>query len=213
MNDLKNIYSNDKICFIVLNPYFCQYNELGEAVLKDGNLIENIYKNNGYKCFKIIDESIETFKNIYSKLLSLNLHDLIIYYSGHGTQIDDKENSEEDGLDECLLFKDGLIVDDYLSEKLHNTQCQNILFIFDCCHSGTLIDNDLEIDLNKITSISGCKDSEFSVQFKHNGIFTYNIDEYKNLSLKEIIEKTNKKTKKYNQHIQMCGNRKYLFIE
>ena len=209
--DKLNIDKNDKVCLMICNPYFddCD-NELGKRVIEDGKLIEKIYLNKNYKVFNIVDASKEIFKDIYKKAMTIELEDFVVYYSGHGTNIPDDEGSEEDGQDECLVFKDGLITDDYLSSKFENCVCKEIFFIFDCCHSGTLADiehlkqNNINL---KVSSISGCADNECSVQLRNNGIFTYYINRYQNQPIKDIITKTNSFTSKYNQHLQIGGLR------
>jgi uncharacterized caspase-like protein len=77
------------------------------------------------------------------------------YFSGHGMQIKDLEGDELDGLDECICAMDyrgdqqyqdcntpGLIVDDTMHEIMVEPlppQCR-LTAIFDCCHSGTILD-------------------------------------------------------------------------
>lgn len=208
-----NMNEGDKVCLIVCNPYFSQKIELGQPVVEDCKLIEKIYLNHDYKCFNIVDASKEDFKKAYKKAIATKLEDFVLYYSGHGIGVEDEENSEEDGKDECLVFKDGYIADDYLSSKFEKCVCKEILFIFDCCHSGTLADTEHlrehEINLN-VTSISGCADDECSIQLRNNGIFTYHINHYQELPLKEIIEKTNLKTQRFKQHLQISGTREVL---
>lgn len=209
------ISKDDKVCLIVCNPYFGETFELGQAVIEDGKLINSIFTKHGYKCFNIVDSSKEEFKKLYSKAMLTELKDFVVYYSGHGTSVYDSEHSEDDGQDECLVFKDGLVADDYLSSKFETSKCKEIFFIFDCCHSGTLADIEHLKEHNislKVSSISGCADSECSLQLRNNGIFTYHINEYQDLPISEIVKKTNLKTSRYNQHIQIGGNRNMLFV-
>lgn len=207
--------NKNKVCLIVCNPYYGKSYELGNAVIEDGLLIQKIYSKHGYKCIKLFEESKEVFKKYYSEYMLKELDDFVVYYSGHGTNIYDEEHSEEDNQDECLVFNDGLITDDYISSKFETSKCKEIFFIFDCCHSGTLADiehlKEHNIDL-KVSSISGCADSECSLQLRNNGIFTYHINEYQDLPISEIVKKTNLKTSRYNQHIQIGGNRNMLFV-
>lgn len=73
---------------------------------------------------------------------------VVLHYSGHGSQMTDREGDEPDGLDETILPSDTGrgeaenrdITDDEirlwllrLTEKTHN-----VTLVFDCCHSGTL---------------------------------------------------------------------------
>ncbi|KAJ7354429.1 peptidase C14, caspase domain-containing protein [Mycena albidolilacea] len=69
---------------------------------------------------------------------------LCFYYAGHSTQRPNKRsNSEEDGLDECMISLDGeLIVDN----ELHDTLVRplpagsRLVAILDTCNSGSLLD-------------------------------------------------------------------------
>jgi hypothetical protein len=76
---------------------------------------------------------------------------VVIYYSGHGSQIPDEEGDEEDGYDETIVpcdagpdrgkRKDVLdISDDEISAMLDELakRTKNINLFFDSCHSGTV---------------------------------------------------------------------------
>jgi len=69
---------------------------------------------------------------------------VFFYYSGHGTQVKDKNSDEEDGLDEAMVLHDidgktqqGLYVDDDFGADLKNIPSQNMVVMVDACHSGT----------------------------------------------------------------------------
>jgi hypothetical protein len=116
-----------------------------------------------------------------------NISQLVIYYSGHGTQIRDTTGDEADGMDECLVPSDyiesGFITDDVFSERLWSKLTINtkVTCIFDCCNSGTIFDlpfiyeppdrlvRDPKLKNDKFTrplplilSISGCRDPQTS---------------------------------------------------
>jgi hypothetical protein len=76
---------------------------------------------------------------------------VLIYFSGHGSQIKDTNNDEADGADEVLLLADSFVdfnenksqlnnvlVDDELYALLQQIPSQNLLLIVDACHSGTV---------------------------------------------------------------------------
>lgn len=114
------------------------------------------------------------------------LTQVVIYYSGHGTQILDKNGDEEDGMDECLVPSDfmeqGFIIDDIFFERVWSKLplTVNVTCIFDCCNSGTIFDlpyrydgklfqRDKKIPPQKLTTplplivtISGCRDPQTS---------------------------------------------------
>ncbi|MFC2132864.1 caspase family protein [Bacteroidota bacterium] len=68
---------------------------------------------------------------------------LIIFFSGHGTQIADTDEDEEDGLDECLVPYDfnsndasSVIIDDLFAYWIKNLKSERVMIIFDNCYSG-----------------------------------------------------------------------------
>ena len=71
---------------------------------------------------------------------------LFLHFSGHGTQVEDKNSDEDDGMDEAICPVDysvsGLIIDDLLFQLSAGTikKGVNMVCLFDCCHSGTMMD-------------------------------------------------------------------------
>lgn len=68
---------------------------------------------------------------------------VIIFFSGHGTQLPDSDGDEPDGLDECLVPYDfdtkdfsTAIIDDLFAYWIRNLRSNKILIIFDNCFSG-----------------------------------------------------------------------------
>ena len=75
---------------------------------------------------------------------------VLFYFSGHGSQIPDRNGDEEDKSDEALVLHDvrvvqesgrktlkGVLVDDRFHQLLGKMRSRNILVLLDCCHSGT----------------------------------------------------------------------------
>jgi hypothetical protein len=68
---------------------------------------------------------------------------VVFHYSGHGSQVQDLNGDEEDGLDETLVPYDGRtsgvpdIVDDELDAIFAKLRTNNVLIVLDSCHSGT----------------------------------------------------------------------------
>ena len=71
---------------------------------------------------------------------------LFLHYSGHGGQVADTDGDEEDGMDETLVPLDyqsaGQITDDELHLLLVAPMPEGVKMtcVFDCCHSGTILD-------------------------------------------------------------------------
>lgn len=95
------------------------------------------------------------------------------HYSGHGLQIPDQSNDEEDGLDECFVPIDyntsGVVKDDIIYQKfikyVKNIPNLHLRIFIDCCHSGTIIEG-IKGAKADIAIISGCQDSEKAVEMK-----------------------------------------------
>jgi hypothetical protein len=76
---------------------------------------------------------------------------VLLYYSGHGTQIPDENGDEPDGADEVVTMHDlratrrngkatldGVLVDDDLARLLAKIPSRKVLVLIDACHSGTI---------------------------------------------------------------------------
>lgn len=136
-----------------------------------------------------------TRNNILSHLKDLindsgNLTEILVHYSGHGSQIRDTTGEEEDGMDEVIVPIDyktsGFIVDKEIYQIIKKSKCKTLL-IFDCCHSGTICDLQWSfeykdenrgfsktLNVNKyiynpyILCLAGCKDSQTSADSYSN---------------------------------------------
>ncbi|MBW2410977.1 MAG: caspase family protein, partial [Deltaproteobacteria bacterium] len=79
---------------------------------------------------------------------------VLIYFSGHGSQVPDENNDEKDQFDEVLLLHDvsliqrhgrqtltGVLHDDHFNRLLSRIQSRNIMVFLDACHSGSATRN------------------------------------------------------------------------
>jgi Caspase domain/Domain of unknown function (DUF4384) len=68
---------------------------------------------------------------------------VVVHFSGHGSQVQDLNGDEDDGLDETIVPYDGRtegvpdIVDDELDEIFSHLRSSTVLIVLDSCHSGT----------------------------------------------------------------------------
>jgi len=98
-----------------------------------------------------LDKTLTTIENWLVKGTQKNER-VILYFSGHGTQIDDINDDEIDGADEVLAMHDfsrvvtatgkarvkGVLVDDQLNALLNKIPSQQIFVLVDACNSGTV---------------------------------------------------------------------------
>ena len=69
----------------------------------------------------------------------------LVYFSGHGTSMVDRNNDEADNRDEALVMYEasggdtrGLLIDDDLGRLLRGLKAKQIYLFIDACHSGTV---------------------------------------------------------------------------
>jgi len=129
-----------------------------------------------------------TATNIMRQLLSVihgsdGVDEFWLHYSGHGSQMNDRNGEELDGKDEIIIPIDyrtkGVINDDLLKQVAQHLTCKTIM-VFDCCHSGTICDLPYHYDViehkmkhvvqnsvgcknKEIYKISGCRDNQVSL--------------------------------------------------
>ena len=148
---------------------------------------------------------------------SKNAKLIVVFYSGHGTQIPDEigKDFEIDGKDECWVLSDykskGVFSDDKLKTQFLNKLSSgiNVLVISDSCHSGSMADlswtynsSNKKINNTKtkvdnlkpnIWQISGCLDSQYSEEMAINGrvcgALTHCMNEFllKGKKIKDIL--------------------------
>ncbi|KAF9261144.1 hypothetical protein L218DRAFT_961845, partial [Marasmius fiardii PR-910] len=94
------------------------------------------------------DNMIEEMQNLVNGATAGDR--FFFHYSGHATQVHNKDNKEEDGMDECIIPCDcvgspedpKLIKDDVLKKILVDSlpTGSHLVAIFDSCHSASLLD-------------------------------------------------------------------------
>jgi len=184
------------------------------------NYLSNKYNFTSNNLCLLTDTTIvkPTKQNILKKYKDLLINakpgeKLFFTYSGHGSYMQDLNNDELDKKDELLITIDNqyisddelkTIIDEYLPDGV------NLFVIFDCCHSGTLMDlkynylagnEDLIINetiketKSNVFLISGCFDSQTSadafIDNKFQGALTWcflkTLNENNNLTWKDLL--------------------------
>lgn len=130
---------------------------------------------------------LRELNNIVQK--SNSAAEIWIHYSGHGSQVVDKNHDEKNGYDSCIVpvdfLTEGFIIDDDILKFIQKIKCPAVI-LSDSCHSGTVCDlpysieylygtkfrytknNNVSIPNPKIIMMSGCKDNQTSADFYDN---------------------------------------------
>ncbi len=165
----------------------------------------------------IINELIKILNNAKST-------DTVFFsFSGHGTQTADLNGEEKDGNDEIIVPLDfKYIKDDELSSLIVKNLKSGVKFfaLFDCCHSGSMLDLDSIKTDKDITMISGCLDSQTSadafIDKKSQGAMTWSflqtLKVNKNIGLNDLVENMNTllKNDNYSQRPQLATSSKVV---
>jgi hypothetical protein len=122
-----------------------------------------------------------------------------VLYSGHGSNVVDRNGDEADGRDEMIITSDlkGILDDDLKAIIQTNLKKDVTLFaMFDCCFSGTILDlryqyldslnydtfteNSTQLETaGNVLMISGCTDNQTSadanINSKYQGAMTWSM--------------------------------------
>ena len=147
---IKYIMSKKALC-IGINYKGTQNALLG--CINDVYNVQNYLKKQGYSNFTIItdDTAVKPTKNNIFDALNNFVNSLssgdtgVIWYSGHGTRVKDRNGDEISGFDSCICPIDfqtaGFIVDDDINNILKKVVYgANLNVVFDSCNSGTACD-------------------------------------------------------------------------
>ena len=187
MPEIKNT-KNHSALLIGIN-YFGTNNEL-YGCINDTNSIKLLISSYNFQKITILTDNIEkkpTRNNILAEFKNLLIDSksgdvLLLFYSGHGSYILDKNNNEKTGKDQLIVPCDfNGIIDDELKNiiQLNLKKDVTLIALFDCCHSGTILDLKYQymdsLDNNNYTEnanenettgnvimISGCNDIQTS---------------------------------------------------
>ena len=141
-------------------------------LFKENNIIQLINKNARKK--SIITELESWVKKTAKKPADL----FIVYFSGHGSKIDDKyylicnDTTNED------LDNSGLAGDDFVA-RLKSIQCNKMLVLLDCCHAEGMSVTHIPFDEKSFEEIknrvilTACAKDQVSYLSKPVSIFTY----------------------------------------
>ena len=137
---------------------YAQFDEKLDGVSLDIDMMREFAHLLGFKdqAIKVLEHEYASTEKVHSAIENWLINGVgpqdrvLFYFSGHGSQIPDENNDENDQFDEVLLLYDvairaqsrprtltGVLVDDDLNTMLARMQSRNILVILDACHSGS----------------------------------------------------------------------------
>lgn len=165
--------------------------------INDVDHIVELLSAHGYECVTLTDSKTTpsdrqpTCENILRWLVKLveatgEKDTLFVHFSGHGTW--KYSASEDDHRDELICAIDGVIVDDVLAKVVKPIKGKCFM-LFDCCHSGTIVDIPISYDKKEIVGgkewdchivmMSGCRDPQYSadawIAGKRQGALTWSF--------------------------------------
>ncbi len=153
-----------------------------QGCVNDANRMRKTLKNKyGYTNVTVLTDDHITFSynilQILDEIVSSGCKNMFFQYSGHGTQVHDHDRDENDGKDEALYSKYGVIItDDEIYREIERVRKgSKLVLVIDACHSGTMIDlpfqlvNDKALRINHnhvegdVICITGCRDDQVSM--------------------------------------------------
>ena len=137
---------------------YAQFEEKLNGVSLDIGMMREIVHLMGFKSheIKVLEHEYASAAAVYDAIETWLINGagpddrVLFYFSGHGSQIPDENNDENDHFDEVLLLYDtalgekhgrqtlkGVLLDDHMNQMLARMKSRNILVILDACHSGS----------------------------------------------------------------------------
>ncbi len=147
-----SIRAEDKALLIGIGDY--EAASYLPGIHKDVSMMETVVQKLGYQNVEVLLNHQVTYQRLIKALKSLprgiTANDrVLIYFSGHGTQVPDDNADESDKLDEVLVAHDAqftqtrenplknVLRDDEFGELLAAIPSRNIYVFIDACNSGT----------------------------------------------------------------------------
>eukprot|EP00931_Biecheleriopsis_adriatica_P100683 TRINITY_DN75940_c0_g1_i1.p1 TRINITY_DN75940_c0_g1~~TRINITY_DN75940_c0_g1_i1.p1 ORF type:complete len:424 (+),score=107.80 TRINITY_DN75940_c0_g1_i1:72-1274(+) len=157
----------------------------------DGNNFSQLCQTCGVQDVEKMYDNMATKENVKKKVKEMSSRVkpddyFIFYYSGHGSQVADRDGDEDEGKDECLctvgpngeLAGEYFMTDDEIVDLLTSSFKKSVrqIIICDCCHSGTMTDmGNKKWKGREACSMSGCQDDQTSGDMGKGGIFTHSL--------------------------------------
>jgi len=147
----------------------------------DAERVAEMYRNLGFdvKIFLNSQVTIERYEAEISDAFAAAMPGdfIVIWYSGHGTQVPDQDGDEADGYDEALYLYNGAYTDD--RQRILIAKKPKNVFLFmgmDCCFSGTNTRDIKKKPRFKPIATSTPLDTAGNVKVKRRGNFIRSFD-------------------------------------
>lgn len=135
---------------------------------------------------------------------------LFFSFSGHGTKVVDVSGDEEDGFDGAIRPSDyktaGDILDDHLYDIVKDLPVDSRLFaLFDCCHSGTMLDLPYNYDVTKFEiTMKPCNSTQPQLSTKK---FVCSLLAPVYVEVRKEVKNPTDRTRKKKRHMMLGGLR------
>lgn len=171
--------------FICCNTYSNSDYLLGVGPMNDAIAVAAYMTKIGFNTYFLHNPRSTEFLKYFNDFIQKTTEYLVIYYIGHSSSINKKNEDETVIKDEVLIFDDNSLSDYEMisainsSKKLESTK---ICFISDCCHSGSIYDLNVYKSLKikippNVISFSSIRDSntpkKTSIGGTDQGILTF----------------------------------------
>ena len=150
---------------------YAQFDEKLKGVSLDIHMMTEFAQLLGFKsdAIKVLEHEDASTEKVYAAVENWLINGVgpddrvLFYFSGHGSQVPDRNNDEKDQFDEVLLLYDvaiknqgkqqtltGVLHDDDFNTMLARMPSRNIFVILDACHSGSAT-RSLRLNLRSIS--------------------------------------------------------------
>ncbi|KAK8839774.1 hypothetical protein M9Y10_031479 [Tritrichomonas musculus] len=186
----------DKVCFILINDYEDDKNELGVGPLNDGYLIGLKHHRLGFKVFYLYNPPSDNFSTFLGFFMTNTTDSLTVFYTGREDRCDGIEFSNG-SLSKTTISK--------IISQSHNKKSR-VIFVTDCIGGGSAFNicggtNLMAFSVNKASSICAKE------RKRSHGIFTYYFckitSESPSITPNRLIERLNASLNRFNEVI-MC---------
>lgn len=147
------------------------------SVINDLALIKNLLLNNNWQQnrIRILEENMHLTKQYVINIMTqfagsvYSRDKMFLYFTGHGTEryLDHGINAQ------CLVLYDDLLYDFEIRNIFRRANPESLLItVFDCCHSGSIIDFTPQINFPSTIYYGACMDSQEAISYPSGGLFT-----------------------------------------